>query len=126
MSTSVATFLLLLTMVAFTSGHQQFNPVQVALDGVLQAKNWVQISSVKLHELRSDDISNYGDLALRDCAQLYYESVSRLTVLLSNESNYTDDAHYHGSVKCLLTIGLVRMAWRRRVLLRLIMQWHKP
>lgn len=92
MSTSVVitTFFLLLAMAASTFCRQQPNPIQVALERVLQNTNWVQ-SSIKLHELGSDDISNDGDVALRDCAQLYDESAARLMVLLSNNESYSGD-----------------------------------
>ncbi|VVA34325.1 PREDICTED: pectinesterase [Prunus dulcis] len=92
MSTSVVitTFFFLLAMVASTFCLQQPNPIQVALDRVLQATNWVQ-SSIKLHELGSDDTSNDGDVALRDCAQLYDESAARLMELLSNNESYSGD-----------------------------------
>ncbi|TQE01143.1 hypothetical protein C1H46_013233 [Malus baccata] len=91
MSTSVTTFLLLVTIsVSTTSCLQQSTPIQLALDRVLQATTLVVQNSIQLHELvGSDDISNYSGVALRDCTELYDESAARLTVLLSKNESYT-------------------------------------
>ncbi|XP_061999263.1 probable pectinesterase/pectinesterase inhibitor 36 [Rosa rugosa] len=92
MYTSVTSFLLLLAMAiaSCTSCLRDPNPVQLALNGVLQATNVVRTSMDLVHGLTSSESDSAGhDVVLMDCERLYDESVPRLTELISGEGNYT-------------------------------------
>lgn len=95
----VTTFLLLLAMANSMSCLPELNTtlttttitVQHAQAKLLQAKNWVQYSSMDLHGLDRESSNNVG-FALRDCNKLYDESEPRLSRLVSGAtSRYTAD-----------------------------------